>query len=127
MGALLIRDAIPHHTKPRHAMLHHVAHQEKRGRWDRCIKRRDAVFEAIKLLWLPPNPLDTLVDRLGGMDEVAELTGRKMRLVRDTNTNKVFLQPRTVNGESQEEQNQVRLGAPPPSTHCRLRPTHPSI
>jgi len=80
--------------------------KERRGRWDRSLRRRDAVFEAIKLLWLPPNPLDTLIDRLGGMDEVAELTGRKMRLVRDTNTNKVFLQPRTVNGESQEEQNQ---------------------
>ena len=47
--------------------------KEKRERWDRAIKRRDAVNEAIKGLWLPPNPLDTLIDRLGGM--VSEKAG----------------------------------------------------
>ena len=38
--------------------------------------------KAIAVLGLPANPLDTLIDQLGGPQHVAEMTGRKARLVR---------------------------------------------
>lgn len=40
------------------------------------------VKKAIAVLGLPANPLDSLIDQLGGPDHVAEMTGRKARLVR---------------------------------------------
>jgi hypothetical protein len=36
-----------------------------------------------KQLMLPSSPLDMLIDSLGGVDEVAEMTGRRARIVRD--------------------------------------------
>ena len=47
------------------------------------LERRRNLLEAIRLLDLPPNTLDDLIDRLGGVDNVAEMTGRSGRVLRD--------------------------------------------
>ena len=44
---------------------------------------RKALMREARSLRLPDNPLDELIAALGGADKVAELTGRKMRLVYD--------------------------------------------
>ena len=46
---------------------------------------RDELKREAQSLRLPDNPLDELIHALGGADKVAELTGRKMRLVYDGN------------------------------------------
>ena len=44
---------------------------------------RAELLREARSLRLPDNPLDELIAALGGADKVAELTGRKMRLVYD--------------------------------------------
>ena len=46
------------------------------------VQLRDTILESSKSLVLPPNPLDDLIDRLGGPLQVAEMTGRSGRIVR---------------------------------------------
>jgi hypothetical protein len=41
-------------------------------------------LQRIDALALPPNFLDTLIEKLGGPKAVAEMTGRKGRVVRDS-------------------------------------------
>jgi pSer/pThr/pTyr-binding forkhead associated (FHA) protein len=43
--------------------------------------RKEILAEIEKLDW-PPNPLDSIIDQLGGPDAVAEMTGRSSRTVR---------------------------------------------
>ena len=50
---------------------------------EELVERRDALLETINTLELPANPLDDLIDRLGGVDNVAEMTGRSGRILRD--------------------------------------------
>lgn len=47
------------------------------------VQLKASILERIEALDLPPNPLDELIDRLGGPSNVAEMTGRKARVVRD--------------------------------------------
>ena len=61
------------------------------------------VWGACKVL--PGNPLDVIISELGGSDAVAELTGRKARMVRDPKTGKVSLQKRSANGVTLDYQN----------------------
>ncbi|KAG7374783.1 RNA methylase [Nitzschia inconspicua] len=46
------------------------------------VAKQQGMLKEIPKLGLPPNPLDDLIDRLGGVDHVAEMTGRPGRVVR---------------------------------------------
>jgi hypothetical protein len=63
-----------------------------------ALEKRDKLRAIMESLELPPNPLDELIDRLGGPAAVAEMTGRKGRLVRDQKTGGVRYEPRNASG-----------------------------
>jgi hypothetical protein len=65
---------------------------------------RTEILEEIDSLHLPGNPLDTIIDQLGGIDKVAELTGRKARLIRNKDQT-VCYKRRSENGISLDMQN----------------------
>jgi hypothetical protein len=46
---------------------------------ERTLRMRKYFFEEIRKMELPGNCLDELLDKLGGTENVAELTGRKKR------------------------------------------------
>jgi len=70
------------------------------------MRRRAAKFKRmVEELSLPPNPLDVLIDELGGTSNVAEMTGRSMRVVRDEITNVIAYNKRNDFGEPMEEIN----------------------
>lgn len=61
-------------------------------------------------LQIPDNPLDKLIHELGGTEHVAELTGRKGRLVRDE-TGKTVYSKRNVGEFDANTGRQVWAGA----------------
>ncbi|EFN59033.1 hypothetical protein CHLNCDRAFT_137726 [Chlorella variabilis] len=65
-----------------------------------ALKRKAVVMAAVQQLELPSNPLDTLIDQLGGPAKVAEMTGRKGRLVRSKSSGGVVYEPRNASGVS---------------------------
>ncbi|KAJ8432514.1 hypothetical protein Cgig2_001107 [Carnegiea gigantea] len=51
-------------------------------RYNGAVERKERILEIIRSLDLPKNPLDDIIDQLGGPDNVAEITGRRGMLVR---------------------------------------------
>uniref|UniRef100_A0A7N0RBP2 PHD-type domain-containing protein n=1 Tax=Kalanchoe fedtschenkoi TaxID=63787 RepID=A0A7N0RBP2_KALFE len=51
-------------------------------RYNDAVERKTKILEIVRSLNLPNNPLDDLIDQLGGPDNVAEITGRRGMLVR---------------------------------------------
>lgn len=49
------------------------------------VATRQNLLNRIQTIQLPPNPLDDLIDRLGGVNNVSEMTGRPGRMVRSKN------------------------------------------
>ncbi|XP_021767573.1 protein FORGETTER 1-like isoform X2 [Chenopodium quinoa] len=56
--------------------------EELTKRYDEAVERKIKIMEIIRSLDLPNNPLDDIIDQLGGPDNVAEITGRRGMLVR---------------------------------------------
>ncbi|KAE9452281.1 hypothetical protein C3L33_15814, partial [Rhododendron williamsianum] len=51
-------------------------------RYEGAVERKSKLLDVIRSLELPDNPLDDIIDQLGGPSNVAEITGRRGMLVR---------------------------------------------
>ena len=60
------------------------------------VEKRQLLLEAVRHMNLPANPLDDLIHRLGGVDCVAEMTGRSGRIVQDPNHSDRFVYSKRV-------------------------------
>ncbi|XP_057454431.1 protein FORGETTER 1-like [Lotus japonicus] len=72
------------------------AYIELKNRYDTVLEWKTKLLEMIRALDLPNNPLDDIMDQLGGPDKVAEMTGRKGVLVRDPSGKGVIYQARNI-------------------------------
>ncbi|CAJ1959811.1 unnamed protein product [Cylindrotheca closterium] len=68
------------------------------------VAKRDALLARIDSIPLPPNPLDDLIDRLGGVDQVSEMTGRPGRIVRKSGS---FCYAKRASGDPNDRVNLV--------------------
>lgn len=57
---------------------------DKEGRVLECVRMKNKWLRRCEETWMPPCALDDLVDQLGGINKVAEMTGRTIRQVRGT-------------------------------------------
>ena len=71
---------IPLEAEGLESLMDRVDH-ERLVRYRKTAEMVKGWLDAVDKLDLPPNPLDRLLNELGGPDKVAELTGRKMRQV----------------------------------------------
>ncbi|CAL1409341.1 unnamed protein product [Linum trigynum] len=71
-------------------------------RYDVALDRKSKILEIIRLLDLPNNPLDDIIDQLGGPDRVAEMTGRRGMLVRASSGKGVTYQSRNTKDVTME-------------------------
>lgn len=74
----------------------HVYVAELLRRYEAAIERKSKILEIIRTFDLPNNPLDDIIDQLGGPDNVAEITGRRGMLVRASNGKGVTYQARNT-------------------------------
>ncbi|ACO64342.1 predicted protein [Micromonas commoda] len=74
-----------------------------------CVEARRILLEQADRLDLPPNFLDELIDQLGGPRRVAEMTGRRGRIVRVSRNN--FKKVEQVDGVNLREKTAFQRGA----------------
>jgi hypothetical protein len=65
-------------------------------RYAAAVRDREDKFAAIDALGLPSNPLDLIIDSVGGPQAVAEMTGRQSRIVRSESTGKLVYAKRNA-------------------------------
>ncbi|CAL5030144.1 unnamed protein product [Urochloa decumbens] len=78
----------------------HVADFSKR--YDAAVEKKLKILDIIRSLDLPNNPLDDIIDQLGGPDNVAEITGRRGMLIRASDGKGVVYQTRNAKEVSME-------------------------
>ncbi|PON79909.1 Protein strawberry notch [Trema orientale] len=71
-------------------------------RYEAALERKSKILEIIRSMDFPNNPLDDIIDQLGGPDKVAEMTGRRGMLVRASNGKGVTYQARNTKDVSME-------------------------
>ncbi|XP_042392351.1 protein FORGETTER 1-like isoform X2 [Zingiber officinale] len=77
-----------------HARDAYVAELMKR--YEASLERKTKILDIIRSLDLPNNPLDDLIDKLGGPENVAEMTGRRGMLLRASGGKGVIYQARST-------------------------------
>ncbi|KAL1559922.1 udp-glycosyltransferase [Salvia divinorum] len=77
-------------------------YEELLKRYEGALQRKLKFLEIIRSLDLPNNPLDDIVDQLGGPDKVAEITGRRGMLVRASGGKGVTYQARNTKDVTME-------------------------
>ncbi|XP_074572965.1 protein FORGETTER 1 [Curcuma longa] len=65
-------------------------------RYEAALERKTKILDIIRSLDLPNNPLDDLIDKLGGPENVAEMTGRRGMLLRASGGKGVIYQARST-------------------------------
>ncbi|XP_019432321.1 PREDICTED: protein strawberry notch isoform X2 [Lupinus angustifolius] len=76
--------------------------EELQKRYDAALERKTKILEIIRSLELPNNPLDDIIDQVGGPDKVSEMTGRRGMLVRAINGKGVTYQARNTKDVTME-------------------------
>ncbi len=72
-----------------------------------CLAMRKRLLREADALQLPTSALDALIDALGGPDRVAEMTGRRARLIR--RGDRVALEPRVAPGAGSGAQEKLNI------------------
>ncbi|KAJ8762665.1 hypothetical protein K2173_010686 [Erythroxylum novogranatense] len=85
------------YLQARHAYL-----TELLKRFEAAFERKSKIVEIVRSLDLPNNPLDDIIDQLGGPDKVAEMTGRRGMLVRASSGKGVTYQARNTKDVTME-------------------------
>jgi hypothetical protein len=68
----------------------------KDTRYSAALRAREDMLASIDALGLPSNPLDLIIDSVGGPQAVAEMTGRQSRVVRSEATGKLIYAKRNA-------------------------------
>ncbi|XP_057486373.1 protein FORGETTER 1-like isoform X2 [Actinidia eriantha] len=71
-------------------------------RYEAAMERKSKILEIVRSLDLPNNPLDDIIDQLGGPDKVSEITGRRGMLVRASDGKGVTYQARNTKDVTME-------------------------